>query len=113
MLTVDFFLPGPPQWSRKKDHSKLITRPASGIVTLRCPSVGKPRPTITWYKDNELFVANTMNHVSFKWEVSGLLDSIVPNMNGIILAIKGHNVNFSVGLCVILLIKEHFFPLII
>ncbi|KAL5021031.1 hypothetical protein ScPMuIL_000186 [Solemya velum] len=79
--------PGPPQWSRKKDHSKLITRPASGIVTLRCPSVGKPRPTITWYKDNELFVANTMNHVSFKWEFQMrgwtlTMQNIVPKDDG-------------------------------
>lgn len=45
--------PSPPVFNRIDELHPLTVKPAGNMLRLRCPSVGNPRPNITWLKNGE------------------------------------------------------------
>lgn len=43
----------PPVFNKTDELHTSIVKPAGNMLRLRCPSVGNPRPNITWLKNNE------------------------------------------------------------
>ncbi|XP_057340805.1 fibroblast growth factor receptor homolog 1-like isoform X1 [Microplitis mediator] len=43
----------PPMFNKTDEMHNSIVKPAGNMLRLRCPSVGNPRPNITWLKNNE------------------------------------------------------------
>ena len=44
---------GLPRWKNVKNMPKYYPEAAGSVVTLKCPAVGKPKPTIRWLKDGK------------------------------------------------------------
>ena len=43
----------PPSFNKTDEMHTLVVKPAGSMMRLKCPSVGNPRPNITWLKNNE------------------------------------------------------------
>ncbi|XP_034948257.1 fibroblast growth factor receptor homolog 1 isoform X2 [Chelonus insularis] len=43
----------PPSFNKTDEMHSSVVKPAGNVLRLRCPSIGNPRPNITWLKDNE------------------------------------------------------------
>ncbi|XP_071565414.1 fibroblast growth factor receptor homolog 1 isoform X3 [Temnothorax nylanderi] len=43
----------PPSFNKTDEMHLTVVKPAGSTMRLRCPSVGNPRPNITWLKNNE------------------------------------------------------------
>ncbi|XP_064629948.1 fibroblast growth factor receptor 2-like isoform X2 [Lineus longissimus] len=52
---VDPNVPMPPRWSIKKDNRYRVMVPAGNGVTIKCPAVGNPPPTVKWMKNGKPF----------------------------------------------------------
>ncbi|CAI9738965.1 fibroblast growth factor receptor 2-like isoform X1 [Octopus vulgaris] len=70
---------GPPRWSSKKAPIRLVARPPSSWVQLKCPAIGNPKPNITWYKSGKLFKEGQMKQAR-KWTLT--IKDVVPEDAG-------------------------------
>ncbi|XP_018402753.1 PREDICTED: fibroblast growth factor receptor homolog 1-like [Cyphomyrmex costatus] len=43
----------PPSFNKTDEMHTLVVKPAGSMMRLKCPSIGNPRPNITWLKNNE------------------------------------------------------------
>ncbi|XP_012526054.2 fibroblast growth factor receptor homolog 1 [Monomorium pharaonis] len=59
----------PPAFNTTNDLIDVVVKPAGSMVRLRCPSVGNPKPNITWLKNNEEPKRDLGVAVQTKWSL--------------------------------------------
>ncbi|XP_011160426.1 fibroblast growth factor receptor homolog 1 isoform X2 [Solenopsis invicta] len=70
----------PPSFNNGTDLTNLVVRPAGSMIRLRCPSVGNPKPNITWLKNNEEPKRDLGVAVRAKWSLR--LEDVVTKDSG-------------------------------
>ncbi|XP_028982371.1 fibroblast growth factor receptor 3-like [Diachasma alloeum] len=57
----------PPIFNKSDELHTSVVKPAGNMLKLRCPSVGNPRPNITWLKNNEEPTRSVGPIITSKW----------------------------------------------
>lgn len=70
----------PPSFNKSDEMHSLIVKPAGNMLRLKCPSVGNPRPNITWQKNNEEPRRSLGTMIKTKWTLR--LEDLVPDDSG-------------------------------
>lgn len=69
-----------PSFNKSDEMHSLIVKPAGNMLRLKCPSVGNPRPNITWEKNNEEPRRSLGTMIKTKWTLR--LEDLVPDDSG-------------------------------
>ncbi|XP_015603396.1 fibroblast growth factor receptor homolog 1 isoform X2 [Cephus cinctus] len=59
----------PPAFNKTDDMPSSVVKPAGNMLRIRCPSVGNPRPNITWLKNNEEPKRSLGTVIRTKWNL--------------------------------------------
>ncbi|XP_014481674.1 PREDICTED: fibroblast growth factor receptor homolog 1-like isoform X3 [Dinoponera quadriceps] len=70
----------PPAFNKSDEMHPAVVKPAGNMLRLRCPSVGNPRPNITWLKNNEEPRRLLGSAIKTKWTLR--LEDLVPKDSG-------------------------------
>ncbi|KAK2575290.1 hypothetical protein KPH14_008141 [Odynerus spinipes] len=70
----------PPSFNKSDEMHSLIVKPAGNMLRLKCPSVGNPRPNITWLKNNDEPRRSLGTMIKTKWTLR--LEDLVPDDSG-------------------------------
>ncbi|XP_043682539.1 fibroblast growth factor receptor homolog 1-like isoform X3 [Vespula pensylvanica] len=70
----------PPSFNKSDEMHSSIVKPAGNMLRLKCPSVGNPRPNITWLKNNEEPKRSLGTMIKTKWTLR--LEDLVPDDSG-------------------------------
>ncbi|XP_046835651.1 fibroblast growth factor receptor homolog 1-like isoform X1 [Vespa crabro] len=70
----------PPSFNKSDEMHGSIVKPAGNMLRLKCPSVGNPRPNITWLKNNEEPKRSLGTMIKTKWTLR--LEDLVPDDSG-------------------------------
>lgn len=70
----------PPSFNKSDEMHASVVKPAGNMLRLRCPSVGNPRPNITWLKNNEEPRRDLGTAIRTKWTLR--LEDLVPKDSG-------------------------------
>ncbi|XP_032663228.1 fibroblast growth factor receptor homolog 1-like isoform X2 [Odontomachus brunneus] len=69
-----------PMFNKSDEMLVAVVKPAGNMLRLRCPSVGNPRPNITWLKNNEEPRRDLGTVIRTKWTLR--LEDLVPKDSG-------------------------------
>ncbi|KAL6423756.1 hypothetical protein ACFW04_010317 [Cataglyphis niger] len=70
----------PPAFNKTDEMHALVVKPAGSTMRLRCPSIGNPRPNITWLKNNEEPKRDLGTAIRTKWTLR--LEDLVTKDSG-------------------------------
>ncbi|EFN76272.1 Fibroblast growth factor receptor-like protein 1 [Harpegnathos saltator] len=70
----------PPAFNKSDEMHASVVKPAGNMLRLRCPSVGNPKPNITWLKNNEEPRRDLGTVIRTKWTLR--LEDLVPKDSG-------------------------------
>ncbi|XP_043248037.1 fibroblast growth factor receptor homolog 1-like isoform X2 [Colletes gigas] len=69
-----------PSFNKSIEMPNVVVKPAGNMLRLRCPSLGNPRPNITWLKNNEEPKRMLGTFLTSKWTFR--LEDLVPEDSG-------------------------------
>ncbi|XP_054004822.1 fibroblast growth factor receptor homolog 1-like isoform X2 [Hylaeus anthracinus] len=71
---------GAPSFNKSIEMPNVVVKPAGNMLRLRCPSLGNPRPNITWLKNNEEPKRMLGTYLVSKWTFR--VEDLVPEDSG-------------------------------